>query len=400
MTVDVDVAAVRAVTPGAGHAHHLNAAGAALPSAETVAAVIEQLQLEAHLGGYEAATAVRSRLDAVYAAAAALINASPGEIALVVSATVGWQRSVDAFRLGPGDRVLVSRSTYVSFALHLLTLERERGIRVELVPSGADGAVDLECLEAALARPAALLALTHVPTSSGLVEPVAEAGGLARAAGVPYVLDATQSVGQLPVDVEAIGCDVLVSTGRKYLRAPRGTGLLYVRRSLLERLPPTAPDVRGAEWTGEREWTLASGARRFETWEASHALRLGLGVALAEAFTLGIRAIARHLVGVAADLRAALGDLPGVEPADPRASPSAIVTFHLPGRPSAEVAAALAARGVNVVAVPPGHGWWDLGERDLPAVLRASPHVYNDEADLSALVDGVAELACARKHAA
>jgi selenocysteine lyase/cysteine desulfurase/glycine/D-amino acid oxidase-like deaminating enzyme len=391
----VEVARERARTPGVDDAHHLNAAGAALPSARTLSATLEHLHLEARMGGYEASNAARGRLDGVYDLAARLIGAHPDEIALTESATVGWQRTVDALRLGEGDRVLVSRSGYVSCALQLLALERERGVVVELLPNGPDGAVDLEALRAALdAGPAALLALTHIPTSSGLVEPVAEAGRLARAAGVTYLLDATQSVGHLPVDVAEIGCDALVTTGRKYLRAPRGTAFLYVRRSLLERLEPLAPDVRGATWTADREWTLDAGARRFETWETSHALRLGLGVALAESDALGIETIAAHLVERGAALRDALASVPGVAVVDPPArSDCALVTFVVDGAEPRAVAAALAARAVNVVAVPAGHGRWDLEGRDLDAVVRASAHVYTSDADLDALTDAVVDLA-------
>jgi cysteine desulfurase / selenocysteine lyase len=400
LSAAIDVEAVRAATPGAGHAHHFNAAGCSLASRATLAAVTEHLELEARAGGYEAAAAVRPRVDAAYADAAELLGAHTREIAFVESATVAWRRAIDALRLGPGDRVVVSRSAYVSFALQLLALERERGLVVDVVASGDDGAVDLAQLEAALDGRPALLALAHVPTSSGLVEPVAAAGALARAAGVVFMVDATQTVGQLAVDVGAIGCDLLVTTGRKYLRAPRGTGLLYVRGELLERLAPAAPDVRGAEWVGDRDWTLDPGARRFETWEASIALRLGLGVALAEACALGIEAIEAYVVALAARLRAALADVPGVELADPPAARSGIVTFHVPGLSCGDVAAALARRRVNVVAVPAAHGIWDLGRRGLPAVVRASPHVYDNDADVTALLDGVGAIAARRKELA
>jgi selenocysteine lyase/cysteine desulfurase len=399
VTAPLDVAAVRADTPGVATAHHLNAAGAALPSWRTLSAVVDHLQAEAQLGGYEAAAAARDQLEAVYAAAARLLGAEPDELALVESATVGWQRAIDALRLRPGDRVVVSRSTYVSCALHLLTLEREHGVTVDVVPAGPDGALDLAALEQALAVPVALLAVAHVPTASGLVEPVAAAGALAAAAGVPYVVDATQSVGQLPVDVGAIGCDLLVTTGRKYLRAPRGTGLLYVRRALLERLRPVAPDVRGAAWTADRDWVLTPSARRFETWEASTALRLGLGAALEQALALGVPAIADRVTGLAAGLRAGLAALDGVVVDDPPASPSGLVTFHLPAHASSDVAAALGRTGVNVVAVPVAHSRWELAARALPAVVRASVHAYNDEADLQALLDGVVQLATTREAA-
>ena len=390
----IDVERERARTPGVREAHHFNAAGAALPSARTLAATLDHLQLESRIGGYEASNAVRPRLDAVYDLAATFIGAHADEIALTESATVGWQRAVDALRLGPGDRVLVSRSGYVSCALQLLALERDRGVVVELLPNGADGAVDLDALRAALASgPTSLLALTHIPTSSGLVEPVAEAGTLAREAGVTYLVDATQSVGHLPVDVRAMGCDLLVTTGRKYLRGPRGTALMYVARAMLERLEPLAPDVRGATWTGDREWSLDRSARRFETWEASHALRLGLGVALAEANALGIDAISAQLLARGSELRGALGAIPGVTVADPPAARGALVTFLVEGTEPRDVAAALAARGVQLVAVPAGHGRWDLADRDLAAIVRAAPHLYTSDGDMEALLEAVADLA-------
>jgi selenocysteine lyase/cysteine desulfurase len=396
VTRPIDVEAARAATPGASTAHHFNAAGAALPTRRTLDRVVAHLELEAHIGAYEAAAAARERLDAVYASAAALLGADAAEIALTDSATVGWRRAIGALRLAEGDRVLLSRSAYVSCALHLLALERERGIVVEVLPNGGDGAVDLGALEDALSRPARLLALSHVPTSSGLVEPVEQAGALARAAGVTFALDATQSAGQMPVDVQAIGCDIAVTTGRKFLRAPRGTGVLYVRAGL--GLEPEIPDVRGTDWSADRAWETVPLAHRFETWEASHALRLGLGNAIDETLALGPAAIAAHLIPLAAELRDALAQIPGVVVTDPPRSPSAIVTFTVAGLPARDVAAALADRRVHVVAVPAAHGRWDLGGRGLEGVVRAAPHVYTDRADLDALVDGVA--AIARRSAA
>jgi cysteine desulfurase/selenocysteine lyase len=286
----------------------------------------------------------------------------------------------------PGDRVLATRTTYVSSALQLLELERS-GIEVEIVPDDPAGQLDLGGLEAALRKPAALLAATHVPTSSGRVEPVEAIGALAGAAGVPYLLDATQSVGQLPVDVRTIGCDALVTTGRKFLRAPRGTGFLYVSRGLLDRLRPSAPDVRGALWSGEHEFELADSARRFETWEAAHAMRLGLGVALAEIRATGIEAIAAHVIGLGALLRARLvEEVPGARIADPPQAASGIVTFVLDGEAPQRTQERLAAAGCHTVVVPASHGLWDLQPRGLAGVVRASFHVYNGEDDVEAVI--------------
>jgi len=389
----LDVAAERARTPGSVTGHHFNAAGAALLAGGTVQAVIDHLRAESLSGGYEAAKHAAPALEAVYARTAELLGARPEEVALVESATAGWQRAVSALRLRPGDRVLAARSSYVSSALHLLSVERDLGVRVELVPNGPDGAVDLEALETALrAGPAALVTAAHVPTSSGLVEPAAGIGALTCAHGVPFLLDATQSLGQLPVDMGAIGCDLLIGTGRKFLRGPRGTGLLAVRRPLLDRLTPEAPDVRGARWTAERSWELVPDAKRFELWEAAHALRLGLGAALADLGALGVDTVARHLATLAAALRERLAALPGVRVTDPPAAGGAIVTFVVDGLDATDVQHELARRRVHLIAVPAGHGRWDMDPRGLTKVVRASVHVYNDGADLDALVEAVREI--------
>ncbi|QYN39476.1 aminotransferase class V-fold PLP-dependent enzyme [Pseudonocardia sp. DSM 110487] len=383
------VTRARAATPGTSHAHHLNAAGAALPSAAVLEAVVEHLRLEARIGGYEAAALARPRLERCYDLAAALLGGEAADIALTESATVSWHRAVDALALRPGDRVIATSSSYVSSALHLMELRRTRGITVDVIGTDATGAVDLDAMEAALGTPAALVTAAHVPTSSGLVEPVRAIGALASAAGVPFLLDATQSLGHLPVDVAAIGCQMLVGTGRKFIRAPRGTGLLWVDPAFGAGLRPSAPDVRGAEWIADQEFAAAPGARRFETWEAAHALRLGLATALEEALGAGVDIVHEHVSALGHAMRAALADVPGVRVVDPPAAGGGIVTFVREDEPAAATASRLRAAGVHVVAVPAAHGRWDLGRRGIDAVVRASMHVYNSDDDLDALVDAV-----------
>lgn len=388
----LDIAALRAGAPGTQHAHHFNAAGAALPSAAMLATVVEHLHLESRIGGYEAAEAALPRIRAVYELAARTLGAAVDDIALVESATVAWQRAIEAFRLGPGDRVLVSSSSYVSTALNLLELRQSRGIVVEVLPTDDGGRVELDQLREALLRPVALLTVAHVPTSCGLVEPVMEIGALAQAAGVPFLLDATQSLGQLPVDVGQIGADIVVATGRKFLRGPRGTGLLYVHPQLRQVLRPPAPDVRGARWFADQRFDLDTSAKQYETWEASHALRLGLGVALSEMLALGIPRIQQHISDLADRLRTGLAAIPGIRLADPPGSSSAIVTFTRDGQAPRDTVRELRAAAFHLVSVPASHGQWDLGRRGLASVVRASVHVYNDAADVDALLAQLSRL--------
>ena len=384
-TLPLDIQFLRAATPGTRYAHHFNAAGSALPSDTVLRTVVEHLALESRIGGYEAAETAKDRTEAVYAAAARLIGARPDDIALVESATVGWHRALDALALPVGGRVLAAASSYVSSALHLLELRRSRGVVVEVLPVDATGATDLDALAKALRGPAALVTVAHVPTSSGLVEPVPAIGALTSAAGVPLLLDATQSLGQLPLDVGTAGVDIAVGTGRKFLRGPRGTGLLYVSPAMRELMHPTHPDIRGARWNADGGFEVTPGARRYETWEAAHALRLGLGAALEETLALGVPAIHRYVSWLAGQLRAALAAVPGVRLTDPVAATGGIVTFVRDGEDPHETVRVLRAAGVHLVSVPAGHGQWDLGRRGLDAVVRASVHVYNNMDDVGAL---------------
>jgi selenocysteine lyase/cysteine desulfurase len=387
-----DVARARRETPGCAHVHHFNNAGAALPPEPVLRAQLDHLELEATIGGYEAARAAAPAAERTYAAVAELLNAQPEEIALVENATRAWDMAFYGFRFARGDRILTTCVEYASNYIAFLQLERRTGIEVELVPSVPSGEVDLEALEAALARPARLVAVTHVPTSSGLVNPAAEIGGLARAAGVPFLLDACQSIGQMPLDVEELGCDLLAATSRKYLRGPRGVGLLYARASILGELEPPLLDLRAAEWTAAEEYEVRPDARRFETWESNHAARLGLGAAVEYALALGIDAIWARIREVAAELRGRLAGVPGVVLREQGAAPCGIVTFVVEGRRAAEVRELLGEQRVNVQPIPREHSLIDMDARGLVDVVRASVHYYNDAGDVDALCDALAAL--------
>lgn len=390
----IDVAAERSRTAGTAGRHYFNAAGAGLVSDGVLEAVVTHLRREQRVGGYEAANQVADEVAGVYTAAATLLGSVPDEIALFDSATSGLRGVFDALRLGAGDTVVAPRSSYVSQALRLLAMQRHDDVRLEVVPSDATGAMDLEALDRTVAGASGrvVVSAVHVPTSSGLVEPIAEISAVARRHGALTVVDATQSVGQIDIDVRAVDCDALVTTGRKFLRGPRGTGIVYLRRGMLEGVGAWAPDVRGAVWTGEDEWTMDGTARQLETWECSVAARLGLGVALREALDRGPAATEAHLVGLGAHLRTALDAVDGVTVADPSASASAIVTFTVDGVAGKEVSARLRQRRIDSISVPASHAQWDLGARGLPSVVRVSPHVYNDDEDVRVLLEGVADV--------
>ena len=393
MDGELDVETLRARTPGCAHRIHLNNAGAALMSTTTLAAMTDQLQLEATIGGYEAAVRAREHIDATYAALAELVGGRAGGIALFDNSTHAWNAAFYSVPLRPGDRILTGRAEYGSSVLAYLQVAQRTGAEVVVVPDDETGRIDLDALAAAVDERTRLIGLTWVPTSGGLVNPAAEVGRIAREAGVLYLLDATQVVGQLPVDVAELGCDLLTGTGRKFLRGPRGTGFLWVRPDALDRLDPHVVEIRSATWDGQRSFRWAEGARRFETWENSYVNVVGLGSAVRQALDLGVERTARRVRALGARLRTGLDAVDGVRTHDQGVDRCAIVTAAVAGVPAAEVAGALAVRGVNVSTTVPEHNQFDTEHRGVHPLVRFSPHYFTTGDELDHCVAVVAEIA-------
>ena len=391
MSATIDIARVRADTPACERIIHFNNAGAALPPDPVHRTVMEHLERERAIGGYEAAAHMAGELAGFYTSFAELLGCGRDEVAYVENATRAWDMAFYALPLGEGDRVLTHEAEYASNYLAFLQQARRRGIVVDVVPSDETGQIDVRAMEGMVTARTKLVAITHVPSQGGLVNPAAEVGAVARRHGLLYLLDACQSVGQMPIDVRAIGCDMLSGTGRKFLRGPRGTGFLYVRRALLRTLEPPFIDLHAATWTGPDAYELCPDARRFETWESFVAGRLGLAAAVRYALDLGLPAIEQRVTALAERLREGLAALSGVSVHDRGHRRCAIVTF----RKEAEAPEALATRlrraNANVSVTPATYARLDLEPRNLPALARASVHYYNTEEEVDRFCRLVAE---------
>lgn len=388
----IDVVRARQETPGCAHVLHFNNAGASLMPHAVLDTTIAHLQLEATLGGYEAANQEAARIEQVYDSIASLLNCQRDEVAIIENATRAWDMAFYAIPLQPGDRILTAMAEYASNYIAYLQVAKRTGAVIELIPNDEFGQLSVSALAGMIDERVKLISITHVPTNGGLVNPAAAVGRLAREAGILYLLDACQSAGQLPLDVEAIGCDLLSATGRKYLRGPRGTGFLYVRRAVLEVLEPPMLDLHAARWTAADHYEIRADARRFENWETNYAAKLGLGVAVDYALAWGIDAIWARIQPLAAYMRTQLAMIPGVTVQDIGQIQCGIVTFTVAGHAATDIRQALQEQAINVTTSSVFSTRHDMEARKLGLLVRASVHYYNTEAEVERLCEAILRL--------
>ncbi len=382
-----DIQRARAETRAAEALIHFNNAGSSLmpiPVSDTLHSYLHQ---EEQRGGYETAAAQAAALDNFYSATAKLLHCHPDEIAYVENATRAWDMAFYAFTFQPGDRIVTAVAEYGSNVVAYLQQAKRSGVEIVFVPNDDYGQIDIRALANLIDDRVKLISISHIPTGGGLVNPAKAVGQLAKAAGIPYLLDACQAVGQLPLDVDELGCDLLSGTGRKYLRGPRGTGLLYVRHGWIERLEPPMLDQHAATLLSPTSYQLRLDAKRFENWEQYFAGKAALGVAIDYALGWGIEAIQARVYALAATLRKKLTAIDGVRVTDEGVEQCGIVTFMADQCAADAIKTALAAHKINVSASSGSGSLVSFQQRGLIAVVRASVHYYNTEAEIERFVD-------------
>jgi selenocysteine lyase/cysteine desulfurase len=384
----------RGDTPGCERLVHLNNAGAALTPAPVREAIARHFALESEIGAYEAAEAQAEALHGAYAALARLLGTAPANLAMQQNSTVAFSQACAAFDPGPGDVILTSRADYASNQILYLALARRRGVEIVRAPDAPEGGIDLQAVRELVAgRRPTLVALTWVPTNSGLVQPAEAVGEICRDAGVPYILDACQAVGQMPVNVGRLHCDYLAGASRKFLRGPRGLGFLYVSdRALARGDYPLAVDMHGATWSDADEFTLTPDARRFESWEIAYALVLGTGAAAEYALGVGIESVRERSWALARYARERLATLDGVRVLDRGPALCAIATAELGGRPAEAVKLALRQRRINTSSPVRDDAVIDMDQKAAASALRVSPHYYHTAEEIDAAVAALAEV--------
>ncbi len=390
MTLDIEK--IRAETPGVQHSIHLLACGSALMPQSVIDAIVDHTQLEGRIGGYEAKNQQDAVLESVYDSVAQHISANRSEIALMENATVAWCHAFYALPLKSGSRILTCEAEYAANYVAFLQRAQKENLTIDVIPSDETGAVDLDALENMIDDNVGLIAITWIPTNGGLVNPAAEIGKIAKKHNIPYLLDACQAVGQMPVDVAELNCDFLSATGRKFLRGPRGIGFLYVAGKWLDTLEPAMIDHFGAPWISRNKYELRNDARRFETWENAYALRAGLGVAVDYASALGIENIQNRVWELANTCRNLLGEVKGAHLRDIGTDHCGIVSFSIDGVEPKSAVADLYKQGIAIGASVTSSTRIDSERRNLPTLLRVAPHYYNTESEIEKCIHSLKRL--------
>lgn len=395
----LNIEQLRADTRGCTQVAHLNNAGSALPPSVVVDTVIDYLRLEEQIGGYEAHAQSMDQLNAVYESVATLIGAKPENIALTESATSSWDRAFSAIAFAdtftPSSRILVSSSEYASNVLPIMQIARKTGASIEYIPDSDKGVTDLAALRDLLDDSVALVSINHCPSQNGLINDVTGMGEIIRSITPDtwYLVDACQSVGQIPVNATEVGADFLSVTGRKFLRGPRGTGFLYCSQRALTELEPFPLDLHGGSWNGLNSYEIGDGARRFESWEKSYAALIGLGSAIDYALALGMDAIEERITTLASYARSQLSTVSGVQVHDRGDNLSGIVTFTHDTAPANAIVAMLRESGINVSLGTPDYSQVDYLAHNIDSLVRVSPHVYNTNDEIDLLIRAVDALA-------
>ncbi|HXW56262.1 MAG TPA: aminotransferase class V-fold PLP-dependent enzyme [Candidatus Cybelea sp.] len=391
---DEQVAQWRKDTPGCANRIHLDNAGSGLMPQAVLNAITGHLNREANFGGYESADEAAPSIAESYASVARLIGAQTHNIAVVENSTVAFFQALSAFDFQPGDVIVTTRNDYISNQLAYLSLAQRRGVQVARAADLPSGGVDPQSVRELLRKPRArLLAVTWVPTNSGLIQPVETLGEIAESAGVPYLIDACQAAGEIAMDVAKLRCDFLSAAARKFLRGPRGLGFLYVSDRALKRGDyPLYIDMRGASWVSPDSFEPVPDARRFENWEFPYSLVLGLGEAARYAAAAGVERCGRCARELAATLRRKLKQLPGFRVLDRGQELAAIVTVEIKGWHALDVVSILRQQGINTSASRRAFAVIDMDEKAAASAVRFSPHYYNTEAEIDAAVEAVKAL--------
>ncbi|MEL6720780.1 MAG: aminotransferase class V-fold PLP-dependent enzyme [Bacteroidota bacterium] len=385
----LNIQQLRQETPACLDKIHFNNAGASLQPQIVVQSVLDYLQIEAQTGGYETAEWRAKDIQGFYLAVASLLKTDARNIAYAHHATEAYNKALSSVPFEKGDVLLTTDDDYASNQIAFLQLQQKLGIQIVRAAQLPKGGVDVNAVEALIKKhQPKLVAVTHIPTNSGLIQDVYSIGQLCQQYDILYLVDACQSVGQLDLDVNKMHCDFLSGTARKYLRGPRGVGFLYVSdKALQANLEPLFLDLGSANWIGTNAYEVDPSARRFEYWEKNYANVLGTKTAIEYAIEIGLSNIENRVAKLATYARQQLAQETSLSVLDRGTKQCGIVTVHAPHLNGSKLKAALFANNIYVSLATKTSALIDFQQKGVDWALRISPHYFNTEEEIDRLID-------------
>lgn len=362
--------------------HYLNNAGAALMSEKTYNIIMSHMKLEMELGAYQAAQSVKSEIEQFYLNAAKLINAnSVDEIAFMDSASRGWNMAIYGLRMSAKDTIITLSSEFGTNLITIFDKAKKANANVKILNCDINGDFSLNELEECLKKGAKFIAISHVVAHGSIINPVEEIGKLAKQYGCTYIVDGCQAVGQIPVNIDMLNCDAYITTGRKWLRGPRGTGFLYINK--MAEIDTTQLDLASADLIFDKDLNISdiqirNDAKRFELWERSIANVLGLSNAIQESFFHD--SMLNNMRNHVNLIRSEIIDNRNFTLIGKEKSESLIIGFYL-NNPEKESIVERSFKDVDI-SISTMHDWdcpLHFPKNGATKIFRIAPHYYTDE---------------------
>jgi len=372
----------------------LNSAGASLMPRSVTEKITEYLHREERLGGYTVEEQQAEEIAKFHQQAAQLIGCKIRNITFAHSASSAFMQALSSIPLYAKDVIITSEVDYTSNFLQFLSLHKKRGVICKVIKSLPNGDLDVEHFRQLIEQyPIKLVAITHIPTNSGLIQDVATIGEICHAENLIFLLDSCQSIGQIAVNLNNIKCDFLTATGRKFLRGPRGTGFLYVSDRILDQgFAPLLLDGGNATWTGSETYELMDSAERFGTWEKPYAMLTGLTESLRYLNDIGIQNVENHNKKIMNRLRSNLAGISSVTCYDLGTHTSNILTFRKKDKTPEDIKNLFSKHQVYFGISQKHQGQIDFEKKGIDWVVRLSPHYFNTEEEMDRISTIIEEL--------
>ncbi len=388
----LDINNIRLETPGCQSRIHFNNAGGSLIPKGVSIAVESYLNREQEIGSYEAAEEAKVLISSFYTKFSELLNCSESEIAFIENSTRAWEMAVHSISWKPGDQIITGENEYGSNYLGLLHLAKQRSLKILTIPNDESGTISLDQLEESVTDKTRLIALTHVASQRGDIQPASKVGEIANKHNILYLLDACQSVGQINLDTKSLKCDFLCGSGRKYLRGPRGTGFLYTKNTVLKALEPVFLDLHSANWKSMGSYEFVRDAKMFECWERNMAAMIGLATAVEYLLKLDVKMVEQRIKQLSLNLREKLSGLTDIKILEKSNNCSGIVTFTKTSISATNLKDGLQKKGINISVIKQRNARLDLGKESTGDINRASLHYYNSEQEISEFIKELTKL--------